>query len=160
MTELYKDPLVRITTSEEPCTKGDIDIFPVEEKIKIEELSDDTIKHLFFSGSYAATALFELLGAHGTNIILSDLDSKPKMEIVARKENDGLNFQWNPTKGDPGQLKDLAKQIKDQIDMDDWKEKNPDSSSTPKQVEKKETVLREEEGKTNYLLKSLERRPW
>ena len=64
---------------------------------------------MFFGASYGTTALFELLGAQGTNIILNESEEQLCIDVVARSENDGLNFLWEPKQGDPNELKDVAK---------------------------------------------------
>ena len=45
--------------------------------------------------SYSATAVFEFLGAQGTNIILHD-DEEISIDIIPRFGGDGLDFQWTP----------------------------------------------------------------
>lgn len=159
MNKLYQDPLIEIALSDKPCAFGHLIVTPTKESYKIEDLSDDEVKHLFYGASYSATALFELLGAHGTNIILTELSNeKLNVNVIARKENDGLNFQWNPIKGNPLELKEVAKKIKDEIDMIKWHEEHPEENK--KIVEdKKENILVEKENKINYLLKNLERKP-
>ena len=125
-------------------------------------MDDNTVEHLFFGASYAATALFELIGAQGTNIIMNENNEQLCVHVLARNENDGLNFLWQPNKADPAQLKDISKQIRDKADILIYNKDNPqgDSSSAPKSVSSKPlTFIKPEEGKDNYLLKSLRRIP-
>lgn len=159
MNELYKDPLVKIQLNEKPCALGHLEVLPVRDVKKIGDLTDSEIKHLFFAGSYSATALFEYLGAHGTNLVFTELPNKPfAMEIISRKENDGIDLLWTPNKGNPEELKDVAKQIKDAVDEIKWQEENPDKVSKTEIKEVKKEIVAEE-GKRNFLLESLYKKP-
>jgi histidine triad (HIT) family protein len=160
MTLIYEDDLIKMSLAKEPVAKGHILLEPVSSHDAISSLDDSLLEHLFFGASYAATALFELAGAQGTNIILEE--HPLRVNIIARTQDDGLDFLWQPTKGDPSQLQSVAKSIKDKIDILEWKKNNPDTSS---QDEVKEVIVDEKqegvdgEEKTNFLLKSLQRVP-
>ncbi len=155
VNKLYEDDLIMMSLAENPVCAGHIVVEPKEKFEDIQSLSDDLMTHLFFGASYAATALFELANAQGTNIILEEHDVR--INVIARDQNDGLNFLWEPTQANPQELQSLAKAIKDESDVAEWKKDNPSSAGTPA---KKEVIkLEEEEGKVNYLLRSLQRIP-
>lgn len=157
MSEVYKNPLIQIELSQKPCTKGHIVIKSSKKINKFNELQDLEITQLFNASSISAKGLFELLGAHGTNIILTELPEKDLViDVIARKENDGLSFQWQPTDSNPEELKSVAKEIKDNVDKIKWEWEHPDSGEVKEQVKEE---IKSEEGKKNYLLKSLNRTP-
>lgn len=166
---LYEDALIKMHLSSTPTSQGHIEVRPVKECKNITELTDDEVTHLFFGASYAATALFEMIGAQGTNIILNESEEQLCVHVIARKENDGLNFLWNPTKGNSAELASAAKEIKDKIDYLQWEKDNPEEakknkenskiSTGPSQTIKQEVDSKTGEEKENYLLKSLRRIP-
>lgn len=164
---LYEDTLIQVRLSEKPMSKGHIEVLPIKKASYMSDLSDIEMEHLFFGASYAATALFEFLGAHGTNIILNESDEQLCVNVIARFQDDGLNFLWDPKPASPDDLKDAAKSIADKIDYEIWAKNNPDkvkkdnsnSSSSP---EKKEIISEKNEdgsSKKNYLISSLRRIP-
>ncbi len=163
---LYDNALLRMELVANPTSKGHIKILPVKEMKSLDEISQDDCEQLFFGASYAATALFELLGAQGTNIILNESDDQLCIDVVSRSENDGLNFLWQPTKADPNELSDLAKSIKNKADQFVWERDHPEEAKKAKQSLtpgeateiKKETDDAGNE-KKNYLLRSLRRTP-
>lgn len=163
MIQIYEDHLITISLSQEPVAIGHLVVKPKEELQTIEVLSDELMQHLFFGASYAATGLFELAHAQGTNIILQE--HPIQIDVIARKENDGLDLLWEPIQGDRNQLQDLAKSIQDEIDIQIWNKENPQKTSTSNNKE----VIKEDEPqepqdpsqgkKVNYLLRSLNRVP-
>ncbi len=161
---IYEDPLIRMHLSENPVVRGHIEIRPVQEAKTLQELDDGIVEHLFFGASYAATALFELVGAQGTNILLTESEDQLCINVLARSENDGIDLMWPPTKGNPAEIQEAASKIKDKADVLLYRRDNPDgdkpsSPSAPPPSISPSQVIKEEEGKENYLLKSLNRIP-
>ena len=166
---LYEDSSMQMHLSSNPVAKGHIEVRPVAKANTLQELSDDDISHLFFGASYAATALFELVGAQGTNIILNESDDQLCVHVIARKEGDGLNFLWQPQKGNPQELSGVSKSIKDKIDYVVWARDNPkdaakakqgpSTSTGPTQTIAQEVDEETGEEKVNYLLRHLRRVP-
>jgi diadenosine tetraphosphate (Ap4A) HIT family hydrolase len=166
---LYEDSLIQMHLSSSPVAKGHIEVRPVKKSKVLQDLSDDEVTHLFFGASYAATALFEMVGAQGTNIILNESDDQLCVHVIARNEGDGLNFLWQPTKGNPQELAGVSKSIKDKIDYFVWARDNPKEaaktkkgpsvSSSPTETIKPEIDKETGEEKINYLLKHLQRVP-
>ena len=91
-----------------------------------EEMSFGDSAHLFYVASFAATALFEGLGMHGTNIILQsgktdDYEGRLRIHILPRKEKDGLEG-FVPSGKEPSYgLDGVASKIKDKL----WRVKLP-----------------------------------
>ena len=163
---LFEDALIEIALSEKPMCKGHIEVRPKKEAKAMSDLSDEEISHLFYGASYAATALFELMGAHGTNILVNEDDNQLCVHVLARAEGDGLNFLWEPKQADPSDLKDAASSIKDKLDYELWAIKNPEKAAkknSPVQSAPAEVISadssEDKDGNVNYLLKSLRRVP-
>lgn len=160
MSELFKAPSLTVELSETPSVKGHL---VVNNSKSLGLCSMKETINFFSATSQCATALFELLGAHGTNIIIQEKDDSLKADILARMQNDGLDFLWQPNRGDPVELDSVAKSIKDEIDILVWQKQNPNqvatkSSSKPEEI-KQSNDENSGEKKENYLLKKLNRTP-
>lgn len=156
---LYEDNIMSVSLPEIPATKGHIVVSPKEETNTLQDLEDEEVQHLFYGASYAATSLFELIGAHGTNIIMSEYPLR--IDVISRMQEDGMNFLWTPNKANPQELDAVAKQLKDGVDIAQWKKDNPEKKQQGP-LEPQELVETEEdkaEGKINYLLRSIIRKP-
>ncbi|MDD3175669.1 MAG: hypothetical protein PHU51_04285 [Candidatus Nanoarchaeia archaeon] len=160
MNHLFSDSLISIDLSDAPVSKGHIIVSPVRDVKNLIDLSDDEISTLFFGASYSATALFELIGAHGTNIFLTEGNSKLELNVVARKENDGLNMLWNPTELSSSDMDGIFNKLKDTVDKLIWERDNPEEAKKAKEVisVKKEEIV-EEKGKKNILFNIFNRKP-
>lgn len=166
---LYEDDLIKMHLSSNPVAKGHIEVRPVADVKTLQDLDDDSVAHLFFGASYAATALFELVGAQGTNMILNESDQQLCVHVIARTEGDGLNYLWQPQKGNPQELSGVSKSLKDKIDYVLWAKKNPEEaakakggpniSKAPAKSIKTEINEKTGEEKINYLIKHLRRIP-
>jgi diadenosine tetraphosphate (Ap4A) HIT family hydrolase len=160
MNHLFSDSLISMDLSDSPISKGHIIVSPVRDVKNLIDLSDDEISTLFFGASYSATALFELIGAHGTNIFLTEGNSKLELNVVARKENDGLNMLWNPTELSSSDMDGVFNKLKDTVDKLIWERDNPEEAKKAKEVisVKKEEIV-EEKGKKNILFNIFNRKP-
>jgi len=132
-TTLYEDEKVLAVLPNFSLVPGHIEIHSKVEEHDIDKLSIEDSAHLFYTASFAATAVFEGLGAQGTNIVLKsgtsddNPDGKLVLHILPRAPDDGLDkMLWKPT---PPKY-DLDK-IKSRIKDHTWKVKY--------KTEKKET---------------------
>lgn len=91
---VYEDDNLIVVLPSKPAILGHIKIMPKNHFTKLEELSDELVEELFFLANFSSSAVFEALKAHGTNIILTESDSHMAVDIIPRKEGDGLNFLW------------------------------------------------------------------
>ena len=86
---LYEDKVAYAILAENPSAMGHIQVFPKQKVSSLEELPDDVVQQLFFIASFAASAVFEGLGAHGTNIIIQDgkilNNGQLHIDIIPRK---------------------------------------------------------------------------
>ncbi|MBU0456791.1 MAG: HIT family protein [Nanoarchaeota archaeon] len=121
-TVIYEDEKVLCVIPEKSLAKGHLVISSKDEEKFIENLSQEDSAHLFFTASFASTAVFEGLKAHATNIILKsgDSDDNPDgrlaVHIIPRWQDDGLDLLWKP-KQSSYNLDEVASKIKDKT----WK---------------------------------------
>ena len=136
-TVIYEDEKALCVIAKKGIVKGQIRIYSKVEKSLIEKLSIEDSAHLFYVASFAATLVFEGLGAQGTNIIMRSgtSDDNPEgnlvIEILPRSAEDGLNktLLWEP-KQPSYDLDSVMKKIKDNawgIKYKEEKEANADS---------------------------------
>lgn len=161
-TEIYKDRIAYVYIPDKPAAVGHLVIAPRKHYKTVQEIPDDIIQHLYFVASFASTAVYEMLGAEGTNIIAGSgvYDNSPEhycIHVIARKENDGLNFMWEPKKIEKDKLSEIAKKIKDAPVVEAQSNEvagAPKAELSGEKPKEKEVI----EGE-NYLIKQLRRIP-
>lgn len=119
---LYEDKNLVAVVPEKPIAKGHIMVIPKEHHTELQQIEDKDFQHLFYAASFSATALFENLGAQGTNILLNTGGQLKKGEhihinVLARWSEDKLNFLWTPKQLSEDELKSVQSKIKDKCDM-------------------------------------------
>ena len=163
---IYEDVLVQVDLPDNGVVQGQMIISPKQEVKTTAQIDDDLLEHLFFTASYAATVLFETLGAHGTNIILNE--DPVSINVIARKAEDTWSHQWTPQAIDQGQMDDVVDKISDNIPLegeDSLAETSPTADSTPssstesQKASPEEKTISHEEAKENYLIRQLHRVP-
>jgi histidine triad (HIT) family protein len=111
---LYSDEWVYVEMPEDPSVIGHV-VVKTKNYSKIEDVPVEVAAHLFFVSSFVATALFESLGAHGTNIIMHSGKNPDNPEgelivhVIPRFQDDGLDL--------------LPKQLLDKPDLNVMAEK-------------------------------------
>ena len=97
---IYEDEKVLCILAEDSIAKGHLIIYSKTEEKYIEKISQEDSAHLFFTASFASTAVFEGLGAHGSNIVLKsgESDDNPEgrleVHVIPRWQDDGLKLAW------------------------------------------------------------------
>lgn len=116
---VYEDEKVLCLIPEKGVVKGHFEIYSKEESSNFDNLSEESAAHIFYVASFAATALFEGLGAHATNIIVksgNSVDNENELmavHVLARWQEDGLHesLLWQP-KQPNYDLKEIQNKIK------------------------------------------------
>ena len=156
---VYEDDNLIAVLPSKPATIGHIKIMPKQHFTRLDEADDDLVEELFFLANFASSSAFEVMRAQGTNIILNENDNHLAIDVIPRKENDGLNFMWKPKQIPPEEMDEIHNKIKDKgfgIGQQEEAEQRPAEVIE----EKKEEVIRiPDEEKTNYLIKQLEKIP-
>ncbi len=116
---LYEDEKVLCVLSNTPATPGHIEIYSKEAEKLMEDLSQESSAHLFMTASLAATLVFEVLGAQGTNILLKSgiSDDNPLGKLAAhilpRKQGDALQGMIWQSQQPTYDVKEITKKIKE-----------------------------------------------
>ncbi len=154
---LYEDDEVVVAIKDLAITPGQITVFPKEHFTILEMVPENILEKCVTIANKVGIAVFEGLGSQGTNIIIQNgLGAGQKVphfsiEVIPRVENDGLNLQWEPQQ--------LAEDEMETAFMTLEKEIKNLGSPAEEKAEEKDGKIEEEEGKDNYLLKSLRRVP-
>ncbi len=118
---IYEDEKVLCIISNKCAVPGHIEIYSKEEESLIENLTEESSSHLFLLASSSATAVFEGMKAHGTNIILKSgkTDDNPSgilsIHVIPRFVDDSLkDILWKPQQPSYN-LDDVTQKIKDKI---------------------------------------------
>jgi outer membrane biosynthesis protein TonB len=132
---------------------------------------------MFEAANTCASMLFDGLRAQGTNIILNEGPTTTQLHIVARFENDGLNFTWEPKPGDRTEITELAGKIASAIVVyepgEQKKESTPASpvpaavviespKNTPKEepTPQKSESTQKEQPEPRPVVKTVEKKPF
>ena len=86
----------------------------------MEQVPDAELAKLFQVSNKVSSAIFENLGAQGTNIFVSNgipagqTVAHFTINVIPRKENDGVNLQWAPKQLTEEEMSTVELKLKDQ----------------------------------------------
>ncbi|MBS3169766.1 HIT family protein [Candidatus Woesearchaeota archaeon] len=166
---IHEDDRAVIAVRDHVLTPGQITVFPREHAPILEMVSEDVLSHCAVLANKVSIAVFECLGAKGTNILVRNgLGAGQNIphfgiEVIPRQDNDGLNLQWEPKQLSEDELDRTFVLLKDEFAALQGQTEKP--TTAEKTVEPKEVVSEPKEEKIsgkekpNYLLKSLKKIP-
>ena len=156
---LYENEKAAILMHPEPFAKGHLLVVPKAHIPILEQLPDELASHLFVLANKASIAQFEALQVLGTNILIDNglgagqSIAHFSISVIPRSDKDGMDFNWTPKMLSEEQMSTVEMALKEQLEKPEEKEEKPKEEKT----KEKKAVLKEEKGKTNYLLKQLNR---
>ncbi|MBI4152309.1 HIT family protein [Candidatus Woesearchaeota archaeon] len=169
---IHEDDRAVIAVRDHVLTPGQITIFPREHAPILEMVSEDVLGHCAALAKAVSVAVFEGLGAKGTNILVRNgLGAGQNIphfgiEVIPRQDNDGLNLQWEPKQLPEDELDRTFVLFKDEFAALQGQKEKPGAEETeetnPEEIKLRKTLPEEkmkEKEKTNYLLKSVKRIP-
>jgi histidine triad (HIT) family protein len=150
---VYEDADVVALLSATPAAAGHVIVAPKQHHVILEQVPEGIVSKLFTLANRFSIALFEVLGVHGTNILVPNglpagqMVPHAAVHVVPRIENDGIDINWKPITPDADAMSTAELMIKDALIV---KEEKP--------VEKKKETpkMSDEE---NYLIRALKRIP-
>ncbi|MBN1502250.1 HIT family protein [Candidatus Woesearchaeota archaeon] len=155
---VYEDEKVIALLHESPAVLGHTLVIPKQHFPIFEEVPDDIIEHSFTLANTISTAIFDSIGALGTNILVNNgLSANQEhahflINVIPRKEEDKINFEWEPKKTSDEALKTTQSMIKTFVDaMFDGKSLDVSNVKV-----KEDKIVRKEE---DYQVKQLRRVP-
>lgn len=165
--EVYSDDICVVHVNENPITLGHVRIYPKKEVQYLDLLPGAQIAHMYSLANTCAQILFEGLKCDATNIICRNgIDSHVSLEIIARKNEDGLGMIWEPTPADRNTVAEIASKIKAAIIPVDPKQVDDVvAEPVPEEIYPSEPEQKEDEQidpwnpKKDYRLDALKRLP-
>ena len=141
---VYEDAVCLAYLPSDAAAVGHIHVIPKDHVETLEQLPDPLASQLFYVASYAASAIYEGLASHGTNIICNNgagagAKGHLSLHIIPRFENDGISLTWQPKQLPPPDFEDAMKKIKDKADFIDYKAAKKEASA-PQQAMQPEAV--------------------
>mgnify|MGYP001567118407 CR=1 FL=1 len=163
---IYEDEDVAVAVKDFVVIPGQITIFPKKHFTILELVPDEIIEKCSQLSNKVGIAVFESLGCQGTNIIIQNGTSAGQkvphfaLEVIPRRENDGLNLQWETKQISEDEMETTHLMIKQESDklVDIGKKKKKEEIKEITKETKSEPITKKE-GQDNYLLKSLRKRP-
>ena len=166
---LYQDELVVVAVKDVVFTPGQITVFSKKHFTIMEHLPDEVLTQCFIAADKASRAVFETFQAEGTNILIQNgLGAGQRVphfaiEVIPRKESDGLQLQWPPKEMNEDDLDIAAHQLSEEIQkLGDFTVPKKKEQTKEDLKEKKAEQIHESKDtkdKDNYLTKSLRRIP-
>ncbi|MBU0459316.1 MAG: HIT domain-containing protein [Nanoarchaeota archaeon] len=162
---LYEDDEVVVAIKDTALTPGQITVFPKEHHTILEMVPDSILRKCSLIANKVSIAIFESMGCQGTNIIAQNGISAGQLvphfalEVIPRRENDDLNFQWQPKKLMEDEMDAAFNSLKEAASDIYVDENQKKRKSTVKLQDQENQMIVEKEGKDNYLLKSIKRLP-
>ena len=118
--KVYEDELVMAVLDVNGSNPGHCFVIPKNHYPIIEQVPDHEIGKLFQISNKISTAIFESLGAQGTNIFVANgipagqTVAHFTINVIPRKENDGINLQWQPKQLDEEEMSTIEIKLKEQ----------------------------------------------
>lgn len=161
---IYEDEQIYVMHAPKPASFGHVLVIPKSHVMIIEQIPDYAVAEIFNKINKISTAVFESLGAQGTNIILQNGVAAGQgyshlmIHVIARREGDGLDFQWQPKQLSEEEMSTVELKLKEAAKNIGEFEKKP---AKPIEMKKKVEQIKEkpESDEVNYLIKQLERTP-
>jgi len=117
--KVYEDDKVLAILDINPANKGHTLLFPKNHAQFLAQMEDDDVAHLFKVANRLSDAIFQAIGAQGTNILLSNGNVAGQksphviVNLIPRMEGDGVGLSWNPKKLDDSVMDEVATKISD-----------------------------------------------
>ena len=118
--KVYEDELVMAVLDVNGANPGHCFVMPKNHYPIIEQVPDMEIGRLFQVSNKISSSIFESLGVQGTNIFVANgipagqTVAHFTINVIPRKENDGINLQWQPKQLDEEEMSTVELKLKDQ----------------------------------------------
>lgn len=157
---LYENDKATILKHPEPFAKGHLLVVPKVHIPILEQLPDELASDLFILANKASIAQFEALRVLGTDILIDNglgagqSIAHFSISVIPRDDKDGLDFNWAPKMLSEEQMSTVEMAMKEQLER---MEKQPEEKKVVENKKEEKSVLKEEKGKIDYLIRQLNR---
>ncbi len=153
---LFESDKVFAMLSPDPSTAGQVSVLPKVHAPILEAVPDFVVAEMFKVANKVGIAVFEGLGAQGTNLLVQNGPTAGQkhnhviLNVIPRFENDHFPIGWNPKPAPEEELSSLEGKIKDETKNVGLFEKE---KARPVEIEGPQEV------KEDYRIKALRRIP-
>lgn len=157
--KIYEDDDILAILDFNGANPGHSFVIPKQHTPILEQIPYHLVGKLFNIANRVSSAIFDTLKVGGTNIFVANgVPAGQKVahfmiNVIPRKENDGINLEWQPKQLSEEEMSTIELKIKEEIGRVGF-----ETTKTTKQ-EKKEPIPKEIFGEENYLTKQLKRIP-
>lgn len=117
--KIYEDELVMAVLDVNGAVPGHCFVMPKTHYPIIEQVPDNEIGRLFQASNKISSAIFESLGAQGTSIFVANgipagqTVAHFTINVIPRRENDGINLQWQPKQFSEEEISTIELKLKE-----------------------------------------------
>lgn len=161
--KVYEDEQIFVMHAPNPAAFGHVLVLPKNHYMIVEQMPDYEVGEIFEKINKISIAVFEAVGAQGTNIILQNgvaagqKSSHLMVHVIPRRENDGIGLTWQPRQLSEEEMSTIELKLKNETkDIGAFEKRPAKPVEMKKDAEKIEEPKGEEE---NYMIKQLERIP-
>lgn len=157
---VYEDEVAIAVLDVNGSNPGHCFVIPKSHYPIIEHVPDAEIGRLFQVSNKISSAIFESLGAQGTNIFVANgipagqTVAHFMINVIPRKENDGINLQWQPKQLDEEEISTIELKLKEQTKNIGYFEKE---EKKPRVQAPKQAAFSEDE--EEYFVRQMRRLP-
>jgi diadenosine tetraphosphate (Ap4A) HIT family hydrolase len=115
---VYRDEKVAVLIPKEVFSEGHLQIVPLGHYPILESVPDDVLGTMFIIANKLGMVLFDIFKAQGTNILIQNgisagqEDPHVILNLISRKEADGIDLQWNTKQVSEEEMSSFEAQIK------------------------------------------------
>ena len=170
--KLFDDDAI-LVAEEKPVIEGHSIILPKQHYPILEQVPDGIVARLFTAAARMSVVAFDVFRASGTNIIVQNgiaagqIIPHVVVNVIPRKEGDGLNFQWRATQLPDDRMAEIEARLRQQLEQLPFQQpekeaeviqETPMQQPSPQQAQLPRQPSAASPG-DNYLIKQMERLP-
>lgn len=162
--KIYEDDLTLAVLDVNGSNPGHCFIMPKNHYPIIEQVPDAELAHLFSVANRISSSLFENLKVHGTNVFVANgipagqTVAHFTINIIPRKENDGINLQWKPKQLTEEEMSTVELKLREQV-QNAGIEKIEKTERPTSSHERPEPMRVSDDGEDDYIERHLKKIP-
>lgn len=160
--KVYEDDLTLVVLDVNGANPGHCFVIPKNHYPILEQVPDEELGNHFIVANKISSAIFENLKVQGTNIFIANGIPAGQqvahfiINVIPRKENDGINLQWTPKQLSEEEMSTVELKLKDQIK--DSGVSKVERTEKPEQAQETPKV-QDVDDEDDYFMKQLRRIP-
>src|SRR3989338_7092517 len=119
--KIYEDDFVLAVLDVNGANPGHCFVVPKNHYPILEQVPDEELAKAFAVSNKISSAIFETLKVHGTNIFIANgipagqTVAHFMINVIPRKENDGINLQWKPKQLTEEEMSTVELKLREQL---------------------------------------------